>query len=127
MKRLERLGSIAFLTITIAFVFHLLAMSFDRWIENNCRNCSDNYALGTWHTSLRSRCYQAPVGSIFFRRNSSESTIYRKSFIADICLPNQFLTAKTPDSAYQCLLSTLNDSHTICSVKNYDPNQCECE
>lgn len=127
MKRLERLGSIAFLTIAIAFVFHLIAMSFNRWIDNICQNCNENYALGTWHTSLASRCYQAPVGSIFFPSNSAEFNIYKKSFIAEICLPNQFLAAKTPDSAYLCLTSALNYTHTICSVKNYDSNQCFCE
>ena len=126
MKRLERLGSIAFLTVTISFVFHLIAMSFNVWIENVCQNCDQTNALGTWHTSLTNRCYQTPVDSIFFS-NSSTSNQNSKSFVTEICLPNQFLSATQPDSAYYCLLAALNQTHTICSVRNYNQNYCQCE
>lgn len=121
MKRLERLGSIAFLTITICFVFHLIAMSFNVWIKNNCQNCDENNLWTNWNTALRSRCYQTSVGSI----SSSNKT--GQSFLTEICLPNQFLSAKNSDSAEYCLLKAINQTHTICSLRNYDENRCECQ
>ena len=127
MKHLERLGSIAFLTITISLVFHLIAMSFNHWIENHCRNCNESEPLGTWYTSLKNRCYQEPVGSFFIPKNSSNSQLYLNSFIAQICIPNQILIAKNVDHAYECFLSSINNSHTVCAVRNYDRKICRCE
>ena len=124
MKRLERLGSIAFLTTTISLVFHLIGMSFNVWMENICLNCDQNNPLAVWHTSLRNRCYLTPVASIFSSTSSNSS---RNQFYTEICLPNQFLSAKDPNSAYYCLLAAINQTHTICSVGNYDRNSCQCE
>jgi hypothetical protein len=127
MKHLERLGGIAFLTIIISFVFHLIGMSFNNWVENNCINCSLTNPLATWHTSLRSRCYLISMGALFISPNSSIYNLYSRSFIADVCVPNQILMAKDPVNAYDCLLYTINNSHTICSIPYYDHSICKCE
>jgi hypothetical protein len=127
MKRLERLGTIAFATITISLVFHLLAMSSNHWIDNNCVNCSLTNMFGTWRTALRQRCYISSIGALFVPESAPVFDIVAKAFIAEVCLPNQFLKAKKSKYAYDCLQTAINISHAICSIKLFDPDMCECE
>ncbi len=127
MKRLERLGSAAFLTVILSLVFHLIGMSFNRWIQNICLNCNQSNPLASWDISLTSRCYQSSVVSIFYPPNYTDSNLNSNSFITEICIPNEYLMAKKPEYAYDCLLQTLPYPDTICSVGPYNNQICKCE
>jgi hypothetical protein len=127
MKDLGRLGSVVFSTITISLVFHLIAMSFDHWLDNICLNCSVDDILTTWRTSLRQRCYVVSMGAIFIPADSPIFNLFSNSFITEMCIPNQILMAKNHEHAYDCLLTAVNSSHIICPIGFYDHDICKCE
>jgi hypothetical protein len=127
MKRLERLGSAAFFTVTLSLVYHLLAMSFNVMINTTCVNCNVSTPLNAWYTSLLQRCYQAPMQALFASYNKTIPDSVAVSYTTEICVPNQYLMVKDPNYAYDCLLISLEHSHTVCSIGNYDQSQCKCE
>jgi hypothetical protein len=127
MKRLERLGSAAFFTVTLSLVYHLLAMSFNSMISTKCVNCNQTSPLNKWLTSLNQRCYEAPMAALFAAYNQSIPDSVAVSYTTQICVPNQYLMVKDPNYAYDCLLMNLQNAHTICSVGDYDQAQCRCE
>lgn len=126
MKRLERLGTVAFLTVMLAFIFHVLAMSYNHWKDTKCLTCSANDPLGSWSTSMGLRCYYSSVASIFIN-NDSAGIIPNNSFVTQVCLPNQFLKTKHPKYAGYCLSKSSQEPDTICSIGNYDSHYCSCE
>ena len=127
MKRLESLGSISFLTVTLSLVFHLLAMSYTRWSNNNCNTCNDTDIVGSWCTSLRQRCYETSMGSIFLKPNDTTTDLLQNSFTTDICIPNQYLFANAPQYVNVCLAEVLANPDTVCSIGTYDKTACRCE
>ena len=127
MKHLERLATLAFATVTISLVFHLLAMSSNHWIENDCLNCSLTDTYATWRTSLTRRCYISSIGALMVPQNASIFDVVAKTFIAEICLENKILKAKQQKYAYDCLKTAVNTSHVICSMNNFDHDKCYCE
>jgi hypothetical protein len=127
MKRLERLGSAAFVTISISLVFHILAMSYDRFINNQCLNCNSNQILSTWYTSLTQRCYLAPVTALFSLYNYTLPSGDTNIRTTSICIENKFLEIKNPEYASYCLNTALAHPHTVCALGTYNPDYCKCE
>ena len=127
MKRLDRVGSVVFITVLISLTFHLLAMSFDRWKENRCHGCDPTNPLSTWFTSLTKRCYQSSVASIFFASNDTLLDSSKDSFVAEICIPNQYLMVKDKTNALSCLETAVHYPDTACSLGIYNKQYCRCE
>jgi hypothetical protein len=127
MKRLERLGSVAFVTVLLSLVFHLLGMSFNHWKNNSCLICDKNDPLGSWYTSINQRCYQSSMASIFLPTNHSEYNASVNSFITEICIPNKYLMVKDSTQAIDCLNSALQNPDTVCSLGLYNKQNCKCE
>lgn len=127
MKRLDRLGSVAFLTITISLVFHLLGISFNHWKVITCQTCQGLTPLESWTTSIRQRCYDSSVASIFFNTIELNSSIVSKPFVTNFCLPNQYITAKGQQNVDYCLNISMSRPDTACSLRTFDPNRCQCE
>ncbi|CAF5023587.1 unnamed protein product [Rotaria sp. Silwood1] len=125
MKRLERLGSVAFFTITASLVFHLLGMSFNRWKVSTCRTCDPMNPLSSWTTSIRERCYDAGVASIFLA-NDPTSRVSSNSFITQVCIPNQYLMVEDPIEALNCLKKVSKQPDLICLFKSRGEN-CKCD
>lgn len=127
MKRLERLGSAAFLTVMISLVFHLLAISYGDMSTSKCETCDGSTPVEHWKTSLLQRCYQAPLAALFANYNRSVPNGIGNTFTTDLCVPNQFLMVKNPNYAYECLLDGIAHSHLICTLGGYDTTHCKCE
>lgn len=127
MKRLDRLGSVAFVTITISLVFHLLGVSFSNWKISTCTGCGDTSPLASWTTSIRERCYDSSVASIFIPKNELNSSVVSNSFVTHICLPNEYIFPKQVKYANYCLEVAMNRSDTACSLRTFNPDYCHCE
>jgi hypothetical protein len=126
MKRLERLGTVAFVTVLTSLTFHLIAMSFQGWINTTCKTCHTNDSLASWDTSLLQRCYQAPFITILSQTNETRkdlSAAYKTQF----CLPNQYIFAKDQSQADYCLQLAYAQSDSICALGTYNQNYCGCE
>ena len=127
MKRLHRLGGLAFLTVTISFMFHILAMSFNRWIFHECINCNQSQILQGWFSSLTRRCYQANVASAFLEENEANLTEYQNSFLTEICIPDEYIVAKKIEYSSECLVAAVSSPHITCSIRRFNPQYCKCE
>jgi hypothetical protein len=124
MKRLERLGSVAFVTVVLALVFHLLGMSYKSWIQIQCKSCTKLNPLANLDVSLRERCYEASVAPIFAKPNQTADF---GTFRTALCMPNQFLFAKNRLYANYCLEQAVNNPDTVCGSTLYNADYCRCE
>jgi hypothetical protein len=127
MKRLERLGSAAFATVTIALVFHLLAMSFDPMIVSTCIGCDNTSPVEQWETSINQRCYEAPLAILIETYNKSVGNLNQHPTKVTLCIPNKYIKVKDPAYAYVCLIENLEQSHTACALGVYNSAYCYCE
>ena len=124
MKRLERLGSVAFVTVILALVFHLIAMSYNSWIQTQCKDCEQYDPLAKLDMSLNQRCYEASLAPIFANGNLSAD---RSTFRTSLCIPNQFLFAKDSIHANYCLTQAIDNPDIICGAQLYNKTYCRCE
>ncbi len=130
MKRLERIGSAAFCTITISLVCHLLSMSYNTMLTHKCLNCDVTYPFKSWSTSLLRRCYEVSIVNLFASGSEGYALANQSSQVVDICIPNHYLMPKHEAFAYYCLLlniKNLNVPHIICASEAYNANTCKCE
>ena len=123
MKRFERLGSIAFVTVMISLVFHLIAMSFNHWREITCHGCQAKDILGSWSTGLVTRCYQASLGPIFIPDENAAAT---GGFRTEVCIANQFVMVKDIDHSSSCLEMNMKEGDYACAYA-YNKTNCQCE
>jgi hypothetical protein len=126
MRRLELLGTVAFVTVLISLVFHLIGMSFTHWITNTCLTCPSTNPLGSWVSSINQRCYESSMAAVFTDINATKAALM-KTFITQICIPNQYLMAKDKKYAQYCLLKAINQSDIICALETYNKDYCKCE
>lgn len=126
MKRVYRLGTVAFFTVISCLLCHLVALSFHDWRKVECVTCSPNDPLRQWTTSFQSRCYQASAALIFPSKVETSSTS-AEPLMTEICLPNQVLLVKDPNQAKYCYAMARSQPDTICTIGNYNPEYCKCE
>jgi hypothetical protein len=124
MKRLERLGSVAFVTVILALVFHLLAMSYKSWIQSQCKNCTLYNPLAKLDVSLRERCYEASLAPIFTKENQTADL---STFRTSLCVPNVYLFAKDRIHANYCLAQAVDNPDIVCGSGLYNADYCGCE
>ncbi|CAF1467777.1 unnamed protein product [Rotaria sordida] len=125
MKRLERLGSVAFFTVTASLVFHLIGMSYNSWRVTTCHNCDPLNPLASWRTSVRQRCYDAGVAALFLS-NDTSSRVSANAFLTQVCIPNQFLIVDDPNEAFNCLINASRQPDLICLSRRRGQN-CKCD
>lgn len=126
MKRLGRLGSVAFFTVSASFVFQVLSMAFNNWKLIECTTCTDKDPLKQWATSMGLRCYTTLVASIL-KNNATQAEIPNDSYQTTVCMPNHFIKVKDPDQAAYCLNVSTLYADTACAIGNYNHNYCKCE
>ncbi|CAF1085228.1 unnamed protein product [Didymodactylos carnosus] len=114
MMKLGRLINIAFILVLITFMFHILAMGYNRWKIIRCKSCSGNVSVHTIYTSLTQRCYL------------SSFSLDQQSLSGELCLSNKFLYPKKKGDAELCLNETLDQQYTECSSHTYS-KQCHCD
>jgi hypothetical protein len=124
MKRLDRLGSVAFATVMFSFVFHLLGMSYKNWIHSTCKTCNKRDPLALLDVSLHERCYEASLAEIFLQANATPND---GTFRTSLCIPNQYLFAKDLKYANYCLGQAETEPDTVCIQNLYNKGYCRCE
>ncbi|CAF0881762.1 unnamed protein product [Adineta steineri] len=130
MKRIQRLGSISFVTVLLSLVFHLLAMSNDEWKSITCHGCGNTTALddvlGSWTVALTERCYSASVAKAF-SPNGGSTGITASGFRAQVCIENQYLMVKDIRNASYCLDWNERYGDVGCTLIDYDTKACKCD
>ncbi|UJR29825.1 hypothetical protein I4U23_017368 [Adineta vaga] len=127
MKRFERLGSVAFVTVLISLIFHLIAMSFSHWKDVTCSNCNRYDILGSWSTGIVSRCYQASMESIFNPYKNVTNIIDGNAFRTDVCVSNKILMVNYLEQASYCLRENNENGDVTCATKTYNKDYCKCD
>ncbi|CAF0960378.1 unnamed protein product [Adineta ricciae] len=127
MKRFDRLGSAAFVTVIITLVFHLIAMSFTNWREITCNGCDSFSQFGSWSTGITTRCYTTSMASIFDPLKSSTENSNDQSFQAKVCMPNQMLMVNNLQYASTCLDVVNMYGDIACSMQDVNNNYCKCD
>lgn len=119
-----RFGSLVSLIICI--LCHFVAISFDDWTENTCATCPFDDPLKEWTTSLHRRCYKVPL-TIVYKTNGSQPRLTSNLFMGNICFPKQYVMAKDPKQAAECLHRTLTLPDLICPTSHDVDQFCQCE
>ena len=127
MKRFDRLGSAAFVTVIITLVFHLIAMSFTNWREITCHGCDPSNPFVSWSTGITKRCYTASMSSIFDPLVGLKQNPNNPSFQAKVCMPNQMVMVNDLQYASTCLDAVNAYGDIACSAADFSKNYCKCE
>ena len=127
MRRLERLGTVAFVTTISALAFHLLGFLYNSWSTNTCNTCNSTDIFSSWSTGLWSRCYHASMASMFLDPNDTTVAVQDNTFRAEICFYNMFLYAKGPQYANICLADALVSPDTVCLTGMFNTTACYCK
>ncbi|CAF1013705.1 unnamed protein product [Adineta steineri] len=130
MKRIQRLGSVSFVTVLLSLVFHLLAMSNDEWKTITCHGCGNTTdlqdILGSWTVALTERCYSTSVVGIF-APNGGYTGLTASGFRAQVCVENQYLMVKDIRNASYCLRYNEGFSDVACTLTEYNTKACKCD
>ncbi|CAF0911200.1 unnamed protein product [Didymodactylos carnosus] len=117
MRNVGKFGSIAFALLTIACLFHLLAMGYPNWKTITCSSGCENQTAQEWTTSISNRCYATTLQNFSF--NSAHP------LFATLCLPNQYLYPKNKADLYLCSLQMYEHPRTACALERHTP-ECYC-